>query len=482
MRKTILKSILWVMFVVLLIVAIYASFFVWKINSVEKKIDIDHSSATSVIDTLKNLTTKNTPNLEGMTDGRINILLLGIAGTEKGGKNLTDTIMIVSLNTKTNQVAMLSIPRDLYVEVPGGNFAGKINSVYEYGLLLHPEDKAQAMEPIEAVIQNITSLDMNYWAVVNFSGFQKVIDTIGGINVMNERDIFDPTYPGPGYSYEPFQLSKGLQHLDGATALKYARMRHNDPEGDFGRAKRQQQVLQAVKNKVFSTGTLLDAVALNGLLNTLSDNIQTDISSGELSDFLQLVKKLDTANITNVVLDAWNSESLLKVSHILFGESQAFVLIPRVGSWNETQELAKNIFDRSAIRNKREKIVKENATVTIINKSGNNIIAERIKSLLQKNFDYKNVISFNDPNKNTVDQSMLYDLTNGAMPFTLSELTEKLPASASYTLPATYAQITAGIHVDIFLVIGKDLINKYNMSEDSVADYTAAKDTNAYNN
>ncbi len=482
MKKIILKSILGIVFVALLVVASYASFFVWKINSVEKKIDVDRSSKTSTIDTFKNLTTRSPINLKGIDQGRINILLLGIAGSNKAGKNLTDTIMIVSINTKTNQVAMFSIPRDLYVEIPTENFTGKINSVYEYGLALHPDDKVKAMEPIQKAVKNITDLDMNYWTVVNFNGFQKAIDAIGGINVMNERDILDPTYPGPGYSYETFQLSKGLHHLDGATALKYARMRHNDPAGDFGRAARQQQVLQAVKNKVFSTGTLLDAVALNSLLDTLADNIQTDISTGELSDFLQLVKKLDTANITNVVLDAWNSKSLLKVSHTTFNNLTAFILIPRVGNWSETQEEAKNIFDLNELKDKREKIAAENATIAIINKSGDALVAKRITDLLRNNFEYKNIISLNDPTKNIVDTSTLYDLTNGATPFTLNEMAGKLPASVSYNLDRDYTQIIGSIHADIVLVIGKDLINKYNMVEDSVEDYNNAKDTNSYNN
>lgn len=482
MKKLILKSILGLVFFVLLVVAAYASFFVWKINMVEKKINVNPGSESSLIDTFKNLSTQNAIRLKGMDDGRINVLLLGIAGNEKGGKNLTDTIMIVSLNTKTNQVAMFSIPRDLYVQIPDENFSGKINSVYEYGLSAHPNDKLGAIGPIWKVIKDITSLDMDYWAVVNFSGFQKTIDAIGGINVMNERDIYDPTYPGPGYSYETFQLAKGLQHLDGATALKYARMRHNDPEGDFGRAKRQQQVLQAAKNKVFSTGTLLDAVALNGLLNSLADNIQTDISDGELSDFLQLMKKLDTANITNVVLDAWNAESLLKVSHVDFNGLTAFVLIPRVGNWSETQDAAKNIFNLNEIKNKREKITGENSTVAIINGSGNTLVLSRIKNLLQKNFGYKDVISLNDPSGGIIGTSMLYDLTNGTKPFTLNELVTKLPAPASYALSGNYAKIVANVDADIVLVIGKDLINKYNMVEDSVEDYNNAKDTNAYNN
>ncbi len=480
-QRIILKSILGLIFIVLLAAVAYGSFFVWKINEVEKKMNVNADNASPVLDAFKNLATQTPVNLDGMKDGRINILLLGIAGSEKGGRNLTDTIMVVSLNTKTDQVAMLSIPRDLYVELPDTRFSGKINSAYQYGLSLHPNDKTQAMQPIDEAVKDITSLKMNYWVVVNFKGFQKVIDSIGGINVMNPRDIYDPTYPGPGYSYDPFRLSRGFQHLDGVTALKYARMRHNDPQGDFGRAARQQQVLQAVKNKVFSTGTLLNAVALNALLNAVGSNIQTNISGEEISDFLRLTKQLDTANITNVVLDAWNSDSLLKVSHLTFGNVPAFILLPRVGNWSETQAEAKSIFDLNALKDQRTKIAAENATVVIINESGNSLILDRIKKLLQKNFAYKNVSVINDRRGILADTSRLYDLTNGKNPFTLNEMATKLPASVSYTLDGAYTKLLTAKQADIVLVIGKDLINKYNMIEDSIEDYTNAKDTNAYN-
>lgn len=489
-KKIILKSVLLVVFFALLAAAAYGSFFVWKINQVEKKINVNSDNNLSVLHTFKNLTSQDPIKLKGADQGRINVLLLGIAGTKKGGRNLTDTIMIASLNTKTDQVALLSIPRDLYITLPDQNssdakaksfnFSGKINSAYQYGLELYPNDQGEAVAGIEEAVQDITSLDIDYWVVVNFNGFEKVIDTIGGINVMNERDIYDPTYPGPGYSYETFQLKKGLQHLDGATALKYARMRHDDPEGDFGRAKRQQQVLQAVKNKVFSAGTLTDAVALNSLLDALGDNVKTNISAAETGDFLRLSKELDTANITNVVFDAWNAESLLKVSHLEFGGVPAFVLIPRVGNWSETRELAKNIFNLKKIQADHQKIVGENASVAIINKSGNSLVLQRIQALLKENFGYKNVVILNDPDRSTVSSSALYDLTGGKKPFTLSEMATKLPATVSYAPDDSYKKLVSGIQTDIILVIGKDLITKYNMVEDSVKDYTQAKDTNAY--
>jgi len=177
--------------------------------------------------------------------------MLGVAGKGKPGQNLTDTIMIASINPKTNQVALLSIPRDLYVTIPGNNAAMKINAVYQYGLNSTNNDEQKASQMLKSAINNITGLDINYYIVLNFDGFTRVVDTIGGVNITSARDIHDARYPGPNYSYETFDLSAGFHHLDGATALQYARERHDDPEGDFGRAKRNKIFFRLPKAKYF---------------------------------------------------------------------------------------------------------------------------------------------------------------------------------------------------------------------------------------
>lgn len=470
------KLILWVIFLVLLVIATYGLFFIWKTNKIENKIIINSENNVSVLSTFKNLVSQKKINLRGMEKERINILLLGVAGQGKPGGNLTDTIMIISINTKTNQVALLSIPRDLYVEIPSTHFKLKINSVYNFGIKNYPDDEQQAIEPVREVIKNITSLDIDYWAILNFDGFIKTIDAIGGINITNQRDIYDPSYPGPNYSYETFELKKGLQHLDGATALKYARMRHNDPEGDFGRAKRQQQVMQATKNKIFSTQTFLNVVALNNLFNALGDNAKTNVSHEELDDFLKLLKKIDTDNINNVVIDAWDKNSLTKVSHIFYENVRAFVLIPRIGNWSEIKELSENIFDINTIKKRREEISKENATVTLINKSGNKLIMERINDLLKNNFDYKNVVILSDSNPSTEEKSFVYDLTNKQKPFTLDELTKKLPVQISPDFKDNYKKIIANIDTDLVIIIGKDLIEKYSMELNTIEEYNNANE------
>lgn len=459
---------------------IFGGFFLYKINSISNKISIDNEPI-SLISTLGSIikSVDNNTDLKKSPEGRINILLLGIAGKGKPGQNLTDTIMIASINLKTNQVALLSLPRDFYVSSAEIGIQTKINSIYQIGLNSFKND-SEAIKPLLSSIKEITSLDINYYVVLNFDGFKKIIDAIDGVNISNERDIYDPRYPGPNYSYEVFELKKGFQHLDGEAALKYARERHDDPDGDFGRSRRQQQIIQAVKNKVFSTKTLFDVGSLNNLFNTLGDNIKTDISPEELASFFELTKKLDTVNITNAAVDAWNKDSLLKVSHIFYGEKAAFVLIPRVGNYSEIQDLAQNIFDLNKIKRRREEISKEDASIILINKSQNSIIINKIKKLLSENLVYKNVSIIDDYFPSFEEKTFVYDLTNGTKPFTLDELATRLPATVSYSFQEKYKKIIEKSQPDLVLIVGKDLISRYNMVEDSIEDFKKAQDSQDY--
>lgn len=130
---------------------------------------------------------------------------MGAAGEHNPGKNLTDTIMVMSIDTKNKRMALLSLPRDLYVKIPDDGRMTKINNVYQYGL-----SSDQGIEPIKKTVSDITGLAMNYYLIVDFDAFTKIIDQIGGVNVTVERDILDTRYPGPNYSYQTFELSKSF--------------------------------------------------------------------------------------------------------------------------------------------------------------------------------------------------------------------------------------------------------------------------------
>ncbi|MFA7209812.1 MAG: LCP family protein [Parcubacteria group bacterium] len=460
----------------------YGSFFVCKLYLLGKKVSIENNTPASFLETVKSIASKKSSDLRGADTDRINILLLGVAGGDKPGKFLTDTIMVASLDLKNNRVALLSIPRDLYVQIPDVKIRTKINSVYQYGLDNLKDENGLASQAVKKTVTDITGLDIDYYVILNFNGFEKVIDDIGGINIMNSRDIYDARYPGPNYSYETFQLSQGFHQLDGATALKYARERHDDPEGDFGRAKRQQQIMQAAKNKIFSASTFFNVFTLNDLFKTLGENIRTDIPTEDFAGFFELLKKLDTDNINNVVVDAWNQDSLLKVSHVQYGPIRAFVLIPRVGNYGEIKELAENIFDLNKIKRRRDEIAKENAAIAIINKSGNPRITDKIKKILQDNLDYKNILVPNAADKAVAGKTVIYDSTNGQKPFTLDEIATRLPAAVSYAPGPDISEALRDKTADMILVIGEDMIERYTMEEDTIEDLNKSQDDQMYLN
>lgn len=467
-----IKKVVAIVLVLLISIAlVLAAYFLWKTYDVGKKINSEAGIQTTFAQSVRALASpvispsSRTP-LKGEDSGRINILLLGAAGEHKPGGNLTDTVMIMNIDTKNKKVALFSLPRDFYAPIPASKSYAKINSLYPIGI-----KEGQGIDLIKGAAEEITGLSINYYVVVDFNSFEKIIDNIGGINIVSPRDIYDPTYPGPNYSYQTFSLSKGFHELDGATALKYVRERHDDPEGDFGRAKRQQQVIQAVKNKMFSLQTLFNVVALNNILDTMGDNIKTDIAVGDLESFIALSKTIDLENISNVVVDAWKKDSLLKVSHVQTGSGNAFILIPRVGNYSEIQELAKNIFNQEEIRKRRELIADENAVITITNKSGDRGLENKIKSLLSERLGMKNVSLVSNPDDSIAEFTTVSQKASGGKMFTLDELIKKIPAKISEADLSDTDDDT-----DLAITLGKDIVETYGYDEDSIEDFNKAQD------
>jgi LCP family protein required for cell wall assembly len=454
----------------------YFFFFTWKIHSFSKTISIKNESPVSFIkDTgtiLSSVVSINRKILKGEEDGRINILLLGAAGKGNPGQNLTDTIMIASIDTKNKKVGLLSLPRDFYVKISGTNYFTKINSIYQYGI-----SSDQEIEPINNTIEEIIGLPIHYFIVLDFNGFKKIIDDLGGINVEVKRDIYDASYPGPNYSYQTFEIKKGLHNMDGETALKYVRERHDDPESDFGRAKRQQEVMQSAKNKIFSAGTFLDIFTLTKLLDDLGDNIKTDMTLEEIGSLMNLSRQLDTQNIANAVADAWKPDSILKVSHIDMDQGRAFVLVPRVGNYSEIQDLAKNIFDLDSIKRRQAEIEKEEASIMLVSQNSGGSTTYKIKNLLTNKLRIKNV-KIRLSNENAIHQnSIVVDQTNGQKLFTLDEIIKKLPAKLSEDKNNLTADDAKS---DFIVFIGKDLEKIYSLEEDSIDNLNKSPDSQDY--
>lgn len=381
----------------------------------------------------KGLFVKDTP-LKGEEDGQINILLLGRAGEHHPGKNLTDTVMILSLNIEKKRVALLSLPRDLLAPIPHTNQATKLNALYQYGL-----SSGQNADLVQKSVTEITGLPLHYFASIDFDGFEQVIDDLGGINVEVLRDIYDPRYPGANYSYETFELKKGWQKLDGKTALKYARERHNDPEGDFGRAKRQQQIMQAVRERVWSLPTLVNPLTLSRLLDNLGESVKTDLTPEEAHHLFTLAEHFDTRNITTVVVDAWKRDSLLRVTHVDTGKGMAFALVPRSGTWKEVQALAAHLFEMNTLTERRDKIAQEAATLLILTAPSTLKTAHELKSDIMEVFPIKSITVRSLPALEKEAETAMIQTVDSSKLYTLDTLMDRYNVERVDTFPVTFS-------------------------------------------
>lgn len=274
-------------------------------------------------------------------DGRINFLLLGMRGENiPGGGLLADTVMVVSFIPDENKMAMISIPRDLYVTVPGTQSHTKINAVYAFG---EENGKKQGLSQMKKIVNQITGLNIHYSAALNFTGFKQLIDTVGGIDITLETAFYETTQFVKGKECGgQFVLPKGVNHMDGETALCYVRARENT--SDFDRAKRQQVVLQALKAKLVSVGTLTDFGKVNGILNAIGNNVRTDMSASEMKKFYNEYASIDNPEVFQRVFEN-SQEGLLMVPQDAPSEV-GYVLIPREGydNYSGTQYASMNIF------------------------------------------------------------------------------------------------------------------------------------------
>ncbi len=438
-----LGLLLLVVFVVLIVVL--GVRFVGTLNTMQLKNQESPSFLSQVGTLTQAFGDDASDHLKKTNDGRINILLLGRAGESYPGKNLTDTIMLASIDTEKHKVGLISLPRDLYITLDDEHVSAKINSLYQYGL-----NQNRGTDILKEAVSEITGEPIHYTFILDFDGFEKIIDTFGGVNIEVMRDIYDSRYPGKNYSYETFELKKGWQTLDGKTALKYVRERHDDPEGDFGRAKRQQQVISALKEKAFANSFLYNFDALLKLLTILGESVKTDATLAEMENFFALSRRIDTQNIETTVIDAWKKESLLRVSHIPMGGVNAFILVPRSGNWQETTEISQNIFSHELLQKRAQALTEEQATLTLLYAPEKYRQAASIKILLESSFSTIQLLPVRDYDA-WPEKGMLLDRTNLHKPWSLDTLMKKFPLEKTESLPLEIPDNAEG---DFLLMLG----------------------------
>ncbi len=266
---------------------------------------------------------------------RLNILLLGMRGVgDPNGGLLTDTIMVVSVKPRTGEVALISIPRDLYVKMPyHNNYKGKINEAYELGM--KNKGWKEGLKYSKKVVSDVTGLDIHYAVSVDFKAFKEIIDTLGGITIYLDKPFSEKNQFAEG----AIELPAGRQVIDGSTALLFVRARFSS--SDFDRARRQQQVLLAIKEKAFSLGVLSNPMKIISILNSIGNHIRTDAKLWEIQELAVMARRMDMSNVKRKVFDT-SPNGLLYASR---DQNGSYILLPRGGNFDRIREACRNIFE-----------------------------------------------------------------------------------------------------------------------------------------
>lgn len=270
----------------------------------------------------------------------LNVLVLGIRGEDDiaNGGLLTDTIMVMSVDKSTKKAVMVSLPRDLYIDMTGRltdgtsiTLRGKLNEVYVHGL-----EHGEGLTLTSQIISRISGIPIDRAVLFDFQAFGKIIDILGGVDVHLDRPFSEKQQWG----YE-FSLPAGDNHLNSEQALYYVRSRYSS--SDFDRARRQQQVMVAIKSKAFSLGILKDPRKITAIIDGLKGNLKTNFQPWEFNDLMSIATSLKGDNLYHAVL---TTENLLYETHLPSGE---YVLLPRGDNYTGIRDYFKHIFEHPAL-------------------------------------------------------------------------------------------------------------------------------------
>jgi len=371
---------------------------------------------------------------------RVNMLVLGIDEREsEEGPWRTDTMIVLTIDPLTKSGGMLSIPRDLWVPIPGYG-EGRINTAHYLGDLYDYPGGGPALA-MRTVEYNL-GVPIHHYVRLNFRAFVELVDQIGGIDIYVPEEINDPTYPDAHYGYDPLHIPAGWVHMDGELALKYARTRHS-PGGDFDRARRQQQVLRAILEKVTRLDLLPElARQAPQLWTTLSDSVQTDLQLDEIVSLAYLATQIPEENIRAAVI----TEECTMFWTTPDGQQ---VLVPIRDCVRQVRD---SIFTNPAPGASGEdlaaQLTQEAATVEVQNGTGTVGLAHSTGEFLRT----RGINVVNETNADRFDyaESRIYVYTGKELTAqTIAQLLN-LPPTAVVTVPNSQAG------VDIVVVLGAD--------------------------
>jgi LCP family protein required for cell wall assembly len=370
----------------------------------------------------------------------VNILLLGLDYRPGDEDTRADTQIVVHVDPVSKSAAMVAIPRDLWVPIPGFG-EGRINSAYQLGesnrATIEGGGPVLAMSTIE---QNL-GIHIHYYAKVDFTGFEQIIDTMGGLTLDVPRPLVDNEYPLGDHGVTRLYIPAGLQHMDGRTALAYARSRHAD--SDLGRNSRQQQVLLAIREQGLNLNLI---TKLNELAGELSDAVETNLSVPQVGSLAQLAKEFDQDSIQTVSITAdMVTETILA--------NGADVLIP---NWDMIRPLVSQAFADP-------RLAKEAARLSVQNGTETGGIGKKVyDQLIADGFFVPDLRSVPPEEQGTYPVTTITDYSGGQKPRTLEALCTALDLDCTEVKQGDPAEApiaqTDNLPVDIVVVAGDDKI------------------------
>ncbi|HEY8999239.1 MAG TPA: LCP family protein [Candidatus Saccharimonadales bacterium] len=390
-------------------------------------------------------------------DGRVNILIGGDSvdrtDEQANGGDLTDSIMVLSIDTHTDTAFMLSIPRDTWVQLPdnGGSLAGthqKINAANTLTKFSAPGYPSGGMGALEYVINQNFGIPIDYYSLVNYTAFEDLVDALGGITVniqsSDPRGLYDPQ-PFPGS--KAFKLANGVQTLNGIEALDLARARgdaygsYGFPQSDFDRTEHQRWMVMAIKDKASSASVIANPFKVADLIDAVGSNVTTDLKLNEVETLYTLTKKLNDNNITSVNINTLNGANTTLLANYRSPTGQD-ALIPAAGldDFSDIQHAIQKLLSSNPL-------VKESANVVVVN-AGNLVGLARAEATALTAKGMVTTASYYSPPTQTANT--LIDNSSNADPNTKSYLQSqfKTIATTNATLTKEYP------NADFILVLG----------------------------
>ncbi len=393
--------------------------------------------------------------LNGEGDGRVNILLIGKGGPGHEAPDLTDTLLLASIDPIQNEASLVSVPRDMWVQNENG-YSSKINAVYSFAKqarLANGNDgdsDVQAAEDaglsaVKNAVSDVLGIPVHYYVMVDFIAFENAINTVGGITVDVKEPLYDSSVAWL-LGGNPLVAGEGLQTFDGERALLYARSRKGSSRGDFDRTERQREIIVALQKKVLSLGTFANPFKVVDLLNNLGDHVRTDLNGlSEIKRLYEIGQNISDDKITSIGLA--DPPNILVRTDNISGQS---VVVPTEGIYQYDDI-------RSYIRNTiRDPFLKrEDARVLILN--GTTVAGLATATMEElKSYGYNVIGVDNAPTSNYI-QNVLIDNTNGDKRYTKSYLERRVGLDATTELPEGVPGID---EADFVIILGTDEVNK----------------------